>query len=415
MSDEKHEGRPSKRQRFVTKRSCTECVQAHLSCDRGRPNCGNCSRKQKTCVYLHGGMAPIAGAFGVLPEMASLSPLAHRDLSGLSLPSIQGLFVQQNQLIAQQQALIENLRELVAGQYSKEGSSPSDPSTPGSSSSDLSSPYHWDPNETDLHYLQCQAKLMWDRFSDPETAMKHIFALLQDFIHANPGRMILLIRFDELHSRMIAISPALLDFTQMSPEFMQQCFSQRINPFSSESRTNSLNHLICRYLTNVKAGHTFLYERSSEIFLKGKRMTASFFTSLFYDPSDQLFGILGLLTPHASLQPIVKPVILNSHCFTCSKATPSSFKLIPLPHSYQSELQPDSPFLLNISDQSNNTPTPTSSQQAPSASVSSEIHPVAEPANPSSSITSLSMPPDQFGFDHDFPPSLCHLFIGGDS
>ncbi|MDP2436375.1 MAG: Zn(II)2Cys6 transcription factor domain-containing protein, partial [archaeon] len=141
----------SKKQR-PSKRSCEGCAKGHQSCDKTRPQCGNCQRKRKACAY-DDACAPVV----------ALQPRPASDQSELVR--------QQRELIEQQQALIEHLKQVLTTPSipptSRSNSRPSlhqtsthttSPPPPPPSAVVLPTNFPslqlaWDPNEGELHSL----------------------------------------------------------------------------------------------------------------------------------------------------------------------------------------------------------------------------------------------------------------------
>ncbi|MDP2435823.1 MAG: hypothetical protein Q8P67_08785 [archaeon] len=160
---------------------------------------------------------------------------------------------------------------------------------------------------------------MWTRHSKREEVLRHVSALVNTFIEGHPARLTVFILIEPTGPLLANGSPSFFEFTRSTPKVVAEALARREAPFDTPSRTASITEIMGRYTTNEKAGHTFLYEPSSECILHGKRTTCTYFTALLYDSADRIYGMIFLLSPHASPQPVVKPVIINTFCHTCSK------------------------------------------------------------------------------------------------
>ncbi|MDP2438184.1 MAG: Zn(II)2Cys6 transcription factor domain-containing protein [archaeon] len=348
-----------------SKRSCRACAKGHQNCDKERPQCGNCLRKRKPCHYdgVGSSMSASMAASGGEGGTASQSELVR----------------QQKELIVQQQTLIEHLNQMVAMQASVQPGAPNDMSyhssvVPSAShvfaSPSMEKQYTWDPHEGDLHNVQCQANLIWREQTEREEAVRRTLALLKGFVDTHPQRIVVVVVLDGYSCTAVMGSPAFHEFLQLPPSAIRELVCKEANPALCDSRTRAINDIVESGMVTGRGGHTFLYEKSAEKLLGDTKLTVSSLASLFYDSNNALFAGLCLLTPHATPQPVVRPVVVSSYCPTCSPSLP--------------------PALFPLSGRSQYSPSPPSSSSSFSSSSSSDL-------DPDSSLT-----PDDWIFGSDF-------------
>ena len=136
--------------------------------------------------------------------------------------------------------------------------------------------------------------------------------------------------------------------------------------------------------------------------LRGKRHIVASIASMFYDLNDQLYAILIIFTPHSTIQPLVKPVILHSFCHTCSKPDAKVLNVVPLCR------------LQNLP--SYESPADPATVPSPSAQTSNPTTPHLDGTPVHFSLTTpsgLSAPFPQTN-SVEFPPSFSQFFLGLD-
>ena len=136
-------------------------------------------------------------------------------------------------------------------------------------------------------------------------------------------------------------SDTMQKWTGLSQSFLQECFDQHLDPFSSESRTTYLTSLAELLFNDYSGGnHTLICERSSECIDSSQQSKSiSCLTPVFFDRSDNICCLISMISEHSSAQPIVKPAALIYHCPTCSRP-PSTILYRTLQHMAQTDTPP---------------------------------------------------------------------------